>query len=158
MTKTERNDQAVIMQLTEERASLGTPVRQLISPPTRSLSMNHQAKPKLKNSKTQISEFMSFGLLRPLNRKKPYLISHDLGISGSWSLCTSDGWRSRLPMNLSSERGIYAASPALRQRTLKRHKCRAPAAKLIGDVGTSAIARQERQARWPFVIRDDVVG
>ena len=67
--------------------------------------MNHQAKPKLKNSKTQIPEFMSFGLLRPLNRKKPYLISHDLGISGSWSLCTSDGWRSRLSMNLSSERG-----------------------------------------------------
>ena len=29
-------------------------------------------------------------------------------------------------MNLTSERGIHAASLTLRQRTLKRHKCRAP--------------------------------
>ena len=64
------------------------------------LSMDHQVKPKLKNSKTLISEFMSFGLLRPLNRKKPFLISHDFGISGSWSQCASNGWRWRLPMNL----------------------------------------------------------
>ena len=68
------------------------------------LSMNHQAKPKLKNSKTQISEFMSFGLLRPLNRKKPFLISRDFGFSGSWSQCASDGWRWRLSTNRTLER------------------------------------------------------
>ena len=68
--------------------------------PTRKapLSMNHQTKPKLKNSKTQISEFMSFGLFRPLNRKKPFLISHDFGIPGSWSQCAVvKSWR--LSMN-----------------------------------------------------------
>ena len=39
--------------------------------------MNHPSKPKLINSKTQIFEFMSFGLPRPLNRKMSCLISHD---------------------------------------------------------------------------------
>ena len=63
------------------------------------LSMNCPAKPKLKNSKTLISEFMSFGLSCRRNRKMPFLISHDLGISGSWSQCASDGWRWMLPMN-----------------------------------------------------------
>ena len=77
------------------------------------LSMNHQAKPKLKNSKTQISEFMSFGLLRPLNRKKPFLISHDFGISGSWFQCASDGWKWRLPTNRKVGLGVLTPPPGM---------------------------------------------
>ena len=34
------------------------------------LSKDHQAKPKFKNSRTQISEFMSFGLHRSINRRE----------------------------------------------------------------------------------------
>lgn len=35
-------------------------------------------------------------------------------------------WQFALPMNLSAERGIYAASTSPRARPLERHKCRAP--------------------------------
>ena len=44
--------------------------------------MNHQAKPKLKNSKTQISEFMSFGLLRPPEQEEALLDFSRLGHFG----------------------------------------------------------------------------
>ena len=51
------------------------------------LSRNHREKPKLKNSKTQISEFMSFGLPRHMSRKMPFLVSDDKDLSGFFDVC-----------------------------------------------------------------------
>ena len=94
--------------------------------------MNHQAKPKLKNSKTQIYEFMSFGLLHPLNRKKPFLISHDFGISSSWSQCASDGWRWRLSMNRKVGPGVLTPPPDLLDATESLGAVRTPRPTRLG--------------------------
>ena len=114
------------------------------------LSMNHQAKPKLN---TQISEFTSFGLPRPMHRQMPFLISRFM------TPMSIHSWRLKLYMNLRQKREqaprtLNAVAPYSRFRNFaKRLEC----VQLAGAFGSWSRCAILKSLRLPCMVQYSAV-